>query len=130
MKTEQAAPATIDEYIAGLPPDTRRALEGVRAAIRETVPEAEETISYGIPTFKLNGTHVIYFAGYKSHLSLYPAPLGAPEFAAEMAEYGSGKGTVKFPLNRPIPMDLVRRIVEYRAAENRARAAAKGKKKR
>jgi uncharacterized protein YdhG (YjbR/CyaY superfamily) len=127
MKTEQAAPASIGEYIAGFPPDVRRALEEVRATIRETVPEAEETISYGIPTFRLDGTYLIYFAGYRAHLSLYPAPLGVPEFEAEMAVYGSGKGTAKLPLNRPMPLDLVRRIVQYRAGQNRERAASKGR---
>jgi uncharacterized protein YdhG (YjbR/CyaY superfamily) len=127
MKTEQAAPASIGEYIAGFPPDVRRALEEVRATIRETVPEAEETISYGIPTFRLDGTYLVYFAGYRAHLSLYPAPLGVPEFEAEMAVYGSGKGTAKLPLNRPMPLDLVRRIVQYRAGQNRERAASKGK---
>lgn len=130
MKTEQAAPGTIDDYIAGFPPGTRDVLEKIRATIREAAPDAEEAISYRIPTFRLNGRYMIYFAGFKEHVSVYPAPMGAAEFADDMAVYGSGKGTVKFPLDKPIPLDLIRRIVEFRIEENQARAAAaKGKKK-
>jgi uncharacterized protein YdhG (YjbR/CyaY superfamily) len=125
MKLEQAAPATIDDYIAGFPPDVQAALRQVRATIREAAPDTEEAISYRIPTFNLNGRYLIYFAGFKNHVSVYPAPMGAAELADEMALYGSGKGTMKFPLNKPIPLDLIRRIVEFRRKESLA--AGKGK---
>lgn len=127
MKTEQAAPATIDEYIAGFPPDVQAILQQIRATIREAAPDTEEAISYRIPTFNLNGRYLIYFAGFKSHVSVYPAPLGAAELADEVAVYGSGKGTMKFPLNKPIPFDLIRRVVELRRKESLA--AGKGRKK-
>ena len=119
-------PKTIDEYIAGFPPDVQELLQKVRATIQKAAPEAEETISYKIPTFNLNGRYLIYFAGYKKHISLYPAPIGNPEFAEEIAPYESGKGTLKFPLDGPIPFRLITRIVKFRAKENSRRAGAKG----
>lgn len=128
MKTAQPAYAGIDEYIAAFPHDVQAVLRQVRATIRAAAPEAEEAISYQIPTFKLNGTYLIYFAGFKKHVSVYPAPVGNAEFAEEMAVYGSGKGTAKFPLDRPIPFDLITRMVEFRIRETLARAEAKGKK--
>lgn len=128
MKTEQAAPETIDAYIAGFPPDVQAILQQIRATIREAAPDTEEAISYRIPTFNLDGRYLIYFAGFKSHVSVYPAPMGAAEFADEMAVYGSGKGTMKFPLDKPIPFDLIRRLVEFRRRESLA-AAGKGKKR-
>lgn len=129
MKTEQAAPETIDAYIAGFPPDVQEILRQIRATIREAAPDTEEAISYRIPTFNLNGRYLIYFAGFKHHVSVYPAPMGAAEFADEMAVYGSGKGTMKFPLNEPIPFDLIRRIVEFRRKESLAAGVGKGKKR-
>jgi uncharacterized protein YdhG (YjbR/CyaY superfamily) len=128
MPSEQPAPVSIDEYIATFPPDVQQILRQVRAAIRDAAPDAEETISYQIPTFTLNGRHLVYFAGYGKHVAVYPAPVANPDFAAEMAIYGSGKGTVKFPLDRPIPFDLIRKIVKFRNGETRARADAKRKK--
>lgn len=125
MATDQAAPATIDEYIAGFPSDVQELLEKVRATIREAAPGAEETISYQIPTFKIAGRPVIYFAGHKKHIGLYPVPAGNAEFEEDLAVYGAGKGTAKFPLNRPIPFDLITRLVKFRMKEDEARAAAK-----
>lgn len=127
MTTDRAAPAGIDDYIAGFPAETQEVLQQVRTTIREAAPEAEETISYGMPTFRLNGTYLVYFAGYKKHVSVYPAPVGNAEFAEEMAVYGSGKGTAKFPLDRPIPFGLITRLVEFRITETLARAEAKRK---
>jgi uncharacterized protein YdhG (YjbR/CyaY superfamily) len=129
MKTKQAAPENIDEYIAGFPKDVQTILEKVRMTIRKAAPDAEETISYQIPTFTLKGRYLIYFAAYKKHIGIYPAPIGDAEFEQEMSVYGSGKGTVKFPLDKPIPFDLIRKIVKFRIKENLARAAAKGKKR-
>jgi uncharacterized protein YdhG (YjbR/CyaY superfamily) len=128
MKTKQTAPRDIDEYIAGFPTDVQEKLEKIRMTIKKAAPDAEETISYKIPTFNLKGKHLIYFAAYKNHIALYPAPIGNPEFTAEIAAYESGKGTLQFRLDKPIPFNLIRRIVKYRAKENVDKAAAKGQK--
>lgn len=121
----QAIPATIDAYIAAFPAGVQAILEQVRATIREAAPGAQETISYQIPTFTLNGKYLIYFAAYKRHISVYPAPIGVAEFEAAVSTYGAGKGTLKFPLDKPIPYDLIARLVEYRLAEALANASAK-----
>lgn len=115
-----ATPQTVDEYIAGFPPDVQKILKKIRATIRKAAPKAEESISYRIPAYKLNGV-LIYFAAHAKHIGLYPAPRGAEEFREELAQYGAGKGTLQFPLGQPVPYDLIRRIVAYRAAENLAR---------
>lgn len=128
MKTSPTAPKDIDEYISGFPEDVQEKLEKIRMTIRKAVPGAEETISYKMPTFNLNGKYLIYFAAYKRHIALYPAPIGNEEFQEEIASYESGKGTLQFPLDKPIPFNLIRKIVRYRAKENAARAPAKGKK--
>jgi uncharacterized protein YdhG (YjbR/CyaY superfamily) len=117
MNTAQPAPATIDAYIAAFPSDVQEILEQIRRTIRETVPDAQETISYGIPTFTLNGRYLVYFAAYKKHISLYPAPMGVAEFRAAVSVYGAGKGTLKFPLDQPIPFDLIRNVVRFRVQE-------------
>jgi uncharacterized protein YdhG (YjbR/CyaY superfamily) len=113
------APATVDEYIAGFPDDVRKILKDIRRTIRKVEPEFEEAIRYGIPTFQLDGKNVIHFAGHTKHTALYPAPRGSKEFARELAAYRGGKGTLQFPLNEPIPHDLIRRIVEFRVRERR-----------
>lgn len=109
---------SIDEYIADFPPETRAALEEVRAVIRAAAPEAVETISYAIPTFDLNGKHLVHFAGYAKHIGFYPIPSGMEAFKEELKAYKQGKGSVQFPLDGPMPADLIRRIVEFRVAEN------------
>lgn len=109
--------STIDKYISTFPKDVQKKLETIRETIIKTAPEAEETISYQIPAFKLNGT-LIYFAGFKNHVSIYPAPRGDAEFKKELSEYKGGKGTVQFSLDKPIPLSLIRRIVKYRIKEN------------
>ena len=114
--------SSIDEYIAGFPPETRRVLEELRALIRASAPEATETISYSIPTFDLNGRHLAHFAGYAKHVGFYPIPSGIEAFKEELKPYKQGKGSVQFPLGKPLPADLIRRIVEFRVAENAARA--------
>ena len=128
MKTNQAAPRDIDEYIAGFPKDVQEKLEKIRMTIKKAAPDAEETISYKIPTFNLKGKYLIYFAAYKKHIALYPAPIGIPEFKEEIVVYESGKGTLQFPLDKPIPFNLIRKIVKYRAKENLAKTAAKRQK--
>jgi uncharacterized protein YdhG (YjbR/CyaY superfamily) len=107
-------PANIDEYIADFPKETRDILEKIRETIKKVVPEAEETISYAIPTFKLNGVYLIHFAGFKNHIGFYATPKGHEEFKEELSTYKQGKGSVQFPLNKPIPYDLIKRIVEFR----------------
>ena len=107
------APKDIDAYIAGFPETVRPILRRVRATIRKAAPGAEEAIKYRIPAFVLNG-NLIYFAGYKKHVAVYPAPRRAAAFERELARYKGGKGTVQFPLDRPIPYDLIRRIVKFR----------------
>ncbi len=122
MATTQTS-ASIDDYIAGFPPGTQRALEEVRALIRSLAPDATETISYAIPTFDLNGRHLVHFAGFARHIGFYPIPSGIEAFKDELAAYKQGRGSVQFPLDKPMPMDLIRRIVEFRVIENRARTA-------
>jgi len=128
MKTNQTAPKNIDEYIAAFPHDVQDILEKIRMTIRKAAPEAEETISYQMPTFTLNGHYLVYFAAFKKHIGFYPAPIGNAEFEQELSVYGAGKGTVKFPLDQPIPFDLISKIVKFRAKGNLERTA-KGNKK-
>jgi uncharacterized protein YdhG (YjbR/CyaY superfamily) len=108
---------SIDAYIAEFPPETRAVLEELRAIIREAAPEATETISYAIPTFDLNGKHLVHFAGYAKHVGFYPVPSAMTAFADELAPYKRGKGSAQFPLGHPLPVDLIRRIVGYRMDE-------------
>lgn len=123
-----STPKTIDEYIANFPPETQALLQKVRQTIKKAAPKAEEKISYQIPAFTLNGGYLIYFAGYKNHLSLYPAPRGHKEFKEVLAPYAGGKGTVQFPLDQPIPFRLITKIVKFRSKEVLAKAEAKAKK--
>lgn len=120
-------PASIDEYISAFPKETQEILELIRAEIKQIAPEAVETISYGIPTFKLNNTYLVYFAGYKSHIGLYPAPIGMKAFEKEFSMYKTGKGSVQFPLDKPMPIDLIHRIVKFRV-ENSLENVMKKKK--
>jgi uncharacterized protein YdhG (YjbR/CyaY superfamily) len=125
---DRTGATSIDEYIAGFPAATQAILEQVRATIRDAAPEAEETINYAIPTFTLKG-NLVHFAGFKNHIGFYPAPSGIEKFKAELAAYESAKGSVKFPLDQPMPYDLIREIVKFRVAENLQKAEAKKKKK-
>jgi uncharacterized protein YdhG (YjbR/CyaY superfamily) len=110
---------TIDEYLASFPENIREILRKMREAIHEAAPEAEETISYRMPTFGLHGKNLVYFAGFKHHIGFYPFPSGIEAFKKELAVYKQGKGSVQFPLDKPIPYELVKEIVRYRAEENR-----------
>jgi uncharacterized protein YdhG (YjbR/CyaY superfamily) len=121
-------PNNIDEYIAGFPKETQEILEQVRATIKKAAPEAEETISYAIPTFTLNKTYLVYFAGFKNHIGFYPTPSGIKEFEKDFSVYKTGKGSIQFPLDKPMPLDLITRIVKFRLKENIERAKTKGKK--
>ena len=128
MNANQAVPKTIDEYIAGFPKDVQAILQRIRMTIREAAPDAEEKISYQMPTFTLKG-NLVHFAAFKNHIGFYPIPSGIEEFKEELSAYQQGKGSVQFPLDKPIPYDLISRIVKFRVKENLAKAEAKGKKK-
>jgi uncharacterized protein YdhG (YjbR/CyaY superfamily) len=128
MRNQKAAPRDIDEYIAGFPPDVQEILDKIRATIRDAAPDAQETISYQIPTFVLKG-NLVHFAAFQKHIGFYPAPSGISEFSDELSGYLAGKGSVRFPLDKPIPFDLIRKIVEFRVRENLERAQASAKNK-
>lgn len=118
MDSLKRQPKTIEEYIESFPNDVQIILEKLRKTIRETAPGAEEAISYQMPTFKLNGRNLVHFAAFKKHIGFYPIPSGIDAFKKELSPYKQGKGSVQFPIDRPIPYDLVKRIVSYRVKEN------------
>jgi uncharacterized protein YdhG (YjbR/CyaY superfamily) len=128
VKTDDTTPQDIDEYIASFPKDIQAILEKVRTTIRQAAPDAEETIKYQIPTFTLKG-NLVHFGAFKKHIGFYPTPTGTEEFKNELSVYEGAKGSVRFPLDKPIPFDLISKIVKFRVQENLERAEAKGKKK-
>jgi uncharacterized protein YdhG (YjbR/CyaY superfamily) len=128
MKTEQTAIKTIDEYIAGFPPEVQVILEKIRLTIRKAAPNASETIKYRMPTFTQKG-NLVYFAAFKKHIGFYRVPTGIESFEKELSAYETGRGSVKFPFDKPIPYDLIRRIVKFRVKDNMARAETKAKKR-
>ena len=115
MQNTQAK--NIDEYIASFPDDVRKKLEEMRTTIRKAAPDATETISYAIPTYKLNG-NLVHFAAFKNHIGFYPAPKGIEAFKAELSAYEGGKGTVQFRLDEPLPLRLITKIVKFRVSDN------------
>ena len=127
MDSQKAGYRTIDEYIVGCPEDVQAKLQAVRATIRAAAPDAEERISYAMPAFAQNG-NLVYFAALKNHIGFYPTPSGIEAFRQETASYVSTKGALRFPIDQPLPMDLITRIVKFRVAENHARAEAKTRK--
>ncbi len=108
---------SVDEYMTTVPPQSREAVEELRRLVREAVPEATEIISYGIPTFDLAGQHLVHFAGYEKHVGLYPTPSAVQTFKDELKPYKTTRGSVQFSLDQPLPVDLVRRMVEFRVQE-------------
>lgn len=116
--------SSVDEYLDVFPPAARSMLGKIRSTIKATAPQAEELISYGIPGYKYKGM-LIYFAGFKNHVSVYPAPRTDPALAKELLSYGGGKGTVQFPLDKPLPLALIKKIVRYRIKANEEKAATK-----
>jgi uncharacterized protein YdhG (YjbR/CyaY superfamily) len=118
MKTDFKS---VDEYIQTFPKDIQTLLEKVRTTIIEKAPDAVESIAYRMPAYKTNGKPLVYFAGFKKHIGFYATPTGHDEFANELSKYKQGKGSVQFPLNKPIPFDLIGRIVEFRVKENISR---------
>lgn len=118
MKSKKVSFSSIDEYIATFPEDVQKIMKQLRRTIKAAAPDAEEKISYGIPTFTLNGKYLIYFAGWKNHISIYPIPSGSEAFNKEVSQYVEGKGTLKFPMDKPLPMKLITKIVKLKVAEN------------
>lgn len=119
---------SIDEYIATFPKDIQEILEKIRATVRDAAPDAEEKISYQMPTFFLNG-NLVHFAAFPKHIGFYPTPSGIEAFQKQLSRYESAKGSVQFPLDKPIPYGLIRKIVKFRVKENLAKAKDKGRKK-
>jgi len=128
MRSDQTAPKTIDEYIVAFPKDVQAILQKIRMTIRKAAPGAEEAIKYQIPTFVLKG-NLVHFGAYKQHVGFYPTSSGTSKFKKELSAYEGAKGTVRFPLDKPIPYNLITRIVKFRVKENLERAEAKRKKK-
>lgn len=120
MKTDRATPRDIDDYIAGFPRDVQTILQKIRTTIREAAPDAEEKISYQMPTFYLKG-NLVHFAAFRRHIGFYPIPTGIKKFEKELSVYKMGKGSVQFPLDKPIPYELISRIVKFRVKENMER---------
>jgi len=129
MTTNHTKPVNIDEYIAGFPMEIQEILEEIRTTIRNAAPDAQETISYQIPTFTLYG-YLVHFGAYKKHIGFYPTPSGIEKFKNELAAYEGAKGSVQFPIDKPIPYDLISEIVRFRVKENLESAQTKGKKKK
>ncbi len=124
MENKKVSFTSIDEYIATFPEDVQKLLEEMRATIKAAAPEAVEKISYQMPTFYLKG-NLVHFAAYKKHIGFYPVPSGIQAFQKELSVYKGAKGSVQFPIDKPLPLDLVSRIVRFRVAENLKRAEEK-----
>ncbi|MBE0683653.1 MAG: DUF1801 domain-containing protein [Anaerolineales bacterium] len=118
---------SLDEYIAACPQDSQAYLREIRKLIRALVPKAKEKISYQIACFELNGRNLIHFAGWKKHVSLYPVPAGDEAFESEISKYVDGKGTVKFPLDEPLPIKLIERVIKLHLAVNKKQAKGESK---
>lgn len=112
----------VEDYIASFPKDIQEILIKMRKTILEKAPESVEHISYGMPSYKTNGKPLVYFAAYKTHIGFYATPTGHIEFAEELSKYKTGKGSVQFPINQPLPIDLIERIVEFRVNENKSKS--------
>jgi uncharacterized protein YdhG (YjbR/CyaY superfamily) len=126
MESKKVGFTSIDEYIATFPKEIQKILEEVRATIKAAAPGAEEKISYQMPTFTLNG-NLVHFAAFKRHIGFYPVPTGIEKFKKELAVYKGAKGSVQFPLDKPIPYALITKIVKFRVKENLKKAGTKGK---
>ena len=129
MKTIRTSAKNMDEYIAGFPVKTQSVLKIMRATIRNSAPGAKETISYAIPTFVLR-KNLVHFAAFKNHIGFYPTPSAIREFSGELAAYKGAKGSVQFPLDSPLPLRLISKIVKFRVKENLEKTKRKEKKKK
>ena len=130
MKSSKVVFASIDEYIATFPEEVQKILEELRATIKAAAPGAEEKISYQIPSITLNGKGLISFAGWKKHIAMYPIPSGTEAFQKELSQYIAGKGTLRFPLDEPLPLNLIIQIVKLRVADNLKNAEIKSSKRK
>lgn len=130
MKARQGAPNDIDAYIADFPAEVQGLLEAVRRTIRKAAPVAKEKISYQIPIFTLKGKNLIHFAAFKKHIGVYPAPVGEAGFDGDLSGYAAGKATVRFPLDKPLPFDLIREIVRFRVKEASDHESARPQKRK
>lgn len=128
MDEKRNTAATIDEYIKQFPEYVQNILQQLRQVIKESAPEAQEKISYQMPTFYFHG-NLVHFAAYKNHIGFYPTPSGITEFQKELSKYKSAKGSVQFPIDEPLPLDLIRKIVEFRVKENSLRTDRKSSQK-
>jgi uncharacterized protein YdhG (YjbR/CyaY superfamily) len=126
METKTTTAKDLDEYISRFPSDVQRILEELRATIKKAAPDAEEVISYQMPAFKFNGM-LVYFAGYKNHIGFYPTSSGIEAFSKELSVYKGAKGSVQFPIDSQLPLNLISKIVKYRVRENLEKANAKKK---
>ncbi len=124
MTEKHASHKTIDAYIAAQPAKTQKILKALRAAIQAAAPQATQTINYGIPTFQLGG-NLVHFAAFEKHIGFYPTPSGIAAFKKDLSKYVSAKGSVQFPLDKPMPLGLIRRIVRFRVAEQMRKDGAK-----
>jgi uncharacterized protein YdhG (YjbR/CyaY superfamily) len=129
MEVNKIAYESIDEYISQFPPEVQEILKTLRKIIKESAPDAEEKISYQMPAFVLHG-NLVYFAAFKNHIGFYPTSSGIDAFKHELSEYKGAKGSVQFPIEKPLPYELISRIVKFRVAENIKRAEGKLKKKK
>lgn len=128
MKNQE--PANTDQYIALFPKEIQLQLEHMRTLIKKAAPKAEEVISYKMPAFRLAGTMLVFFAGYKHHIGFYPSGSGIEEFKAELSAYKFSKGAIQFPVDKPLPSGLITRIVKFRAKQNQERAKEKAARKK
>ena len=129
MQSNKAGFASIDEYIASFPEETQKILEELRATIKAAAPGGEEKISYQMPAFALKG-NLVYFAAFKNHIGFFPTASGIEAFKKELSIYEGSKGTVRFPIDKPLPLKLIRKIVRFRVAENLKKAELKSSKKK
>ena len=129
MENKKVGFVSIDEYIATFPEDIQKILEELRATVKAAAPEAEEKISYQMPTFFLKG-NLVHFAAFKNHIGLYPTPSGTQAFKRELSSYQGAKGSIKFPIDEPLPLELIRKIVEFRVAENLKNSESKSGKRK
>ena len=125
MLTSKPAPGNIDEYCNGFPKETQQLLAQLRTTIRKCAPGAIEIISYGMPAFKLNNKPLVYFAAYKNHIGFYPGASPVIVFKNELKVYKTSKGAIQFPLDKPLPLALVKKIVKYKVSENIVKAQKK-----
>lgn len=124
MDSEKKTPATVDEYISAYPEDVQQRLQAIRAAVRNAAPEAQEVISYGVPTFQLNG-NLVSFGAAKKHIGFYPTPGAVEAFQQQLSAYKGAKGSVQFPFDQPLPLDLIAEIVKFRVEQQQKKKRSK-----